>query len=272
LFADVLVAISGTAGGWYAVEQALRVCQREGGRLIGLHVVPPDVLSPREAERETEALQALESEFRRRSVAAGISARWVVETGNISAAICEWSRWSSLAVVSLAYPPGDQLLSRLGSGMRALIQRCPVPILAVPGYGASGHAASEAQGVETFEMRRMLLAYDGSPKAQEALFVSTYLAGQWEIPLVVVTVIEQERTTPETLATARAYLDEHGVQATFVGQEGDVSDVILRAAREHQSELIVMGGYGFSPMLEIVLGSAVDQILRASRYPVLICR
>jgi nucleotide-binding universal stress UspA family protein len=279
LFTDVLVAISGTEGGWRAVEQALRVSQREDGRLIGLHVVSS------EAERESEAVQALEAEFKGRCAAAGIPDRWIVETGNIAARICDWSRWSSLAVVSLAYPPGDQFLSRLGSGIRALVQHCPVPILAVPRPGCAGSGtaepgASEMQGAAGSEMRRLLLAYDGSPKAQEALFVSTYLAGQWEIPLAVVAVVEQERTTPETVAMARAYLEEHGVQATFVGESvdksvgepGDVSDVILRAAREQQSELIVMGGYGFSPMLEIVLGSTVDHILRSSHYPVLICR
>jgi nucleotide-binding universal stress UspA family protein len=34
----------------------------------------------------------------------------------------------------------------------------------------------------------------------------------------------------------------------------------------------VMGGYGFGPMLEVVLGSTVDEVLRTSRRPVLICR
>jgi nucleotide-binding universal stress UspA family protein len=33
-----------------------------------------------------------------------------------------------------------------------------------------------------------------------------------------------------------------------------------------------MGGYGFRPLLEVVLGSTVDQVLRWRRWPVLICR
>ncbi|NIN69699.1 MAG: universal stress protein, partial [Anaerolineae bacterium] len=36
--------------------------------------------------------------------------------------------------------------------------------------------------------------------------------------------------------------------------------------------LIIMGGYGYSPVLEVVLGSTVDQVLRHSRHPTLICR
>jgi nucleotide-binding universal stress UspA family protein len=118
----------------------------------------------------------------------------------------------------------------------------------------------------------VLLAYDGSPKADEALYVSTYLGRQWEMPLVVVTVGEQGRAESEALTRARAYLREHGVNAAYVDRQGDVGDVILDAAREHESALIVMGGYGFSPVVQIVLGSAVDQVLRMSQRPVLICR
>jgi len=118
----------------------------------------------------------------------------------------------------------------------------------------------------------MLLAYDGSPKADEALYVSTYLSGRWGIPLVVLTVDEQGHGASQALACASKYLLDHGVHATYLDRRGSVGDVILEVAREHQSSLIVMGGYGFSPMVQIVLGSAVDQVLRSSSRPILICR
>jgi nucleotide-binding universal stress UspA family protein len=51
-----------------------------------------------------------------------------------------------------------------------------------------------------------------------------------------------------------------------------VAEAILQTAETQQSDLILIGGYGHSPVLEIVLGSAVDQVLRESHRPVLICR
>jgi nucleotide-binding universal stress UspA family protein len=33
-----------------------------------------------------------------------------------------------------------------------------------------------------------------------------------------------------------------------------------------------MGGYSAKPVREVVLGSSVDEILRESRLPILICR
>ena len=67
-------------------------------------------------------------------------------------------------------------------------------------------------------------------------------------------------------------MEARGVQATLVQEYGQVPDVVLRAAKEYESDLILMGGYGHGPMVEVVLGSAVDQVLRSSRQPVLICR
>jgi nucleotide-binding universal stress UspA family protein len=172
--------------------------------------------------------------------------------------ICARSRWADLVILGLAHPPAPQRVARLGSGFRTLIRRCPRPALAVP------RAASA--------LDRALLAYDGSPKAEEALFVATYLAGAWDIALAVVTVVETGRTTSEALERAREYLESHEVQAAFVRESGPVAEAILRTAEAQESNLIVMGGYGFSPVLEVVLGSAVDQVLREAGRPMLICR
>ena len=119
---------------------------------------------------------------------------------------------------------------------------------------------------------RALLAYDGSAKSKEALFVSAYLAGKWEIPLVVITVTEGGRTADDILDHARNYLAARGVSATFVTERGSTVEEIEKAARTHRCDFIIMGGYGFKPLLEVILGSTADKILRLRHWPVLICR
>jgi nucleotide-binding universal stress UspA family protein len=252
LFADILVAVNGEACGWHALAQALEIARRDGARLLGLHVVPT------EDQQESQAAQAVKAEFERRCEMAGVAGKLALAVGKVPRTICERARWADLIVLNLAYPPAPQPLARLGSGFRTLIRGCPRPVLAVPGA--------------TSPLSRALLAYDGSPKAQEALFVATYLAGRWQIPLVVVTVIESDRATPETLARAQDYLETHGVQATFVEENGPVAEALLETAEARQSDLIIMGGYGRSPLVEAVLGSVVDQVLRTTRQPTLICR
>jgi nucleotide-binding universal stress UspA family protein len=252
LFADILVPVSGEEVGWQALEQALEVARREGGRLRGLHVLPA------KDQEDDEKARAVQDEFSRRCREAGIPGELVIEVGEVARKICERSRWTDLVITSLAHPPAPQAVARLSSGFGTLIRRCPRPVLAVPGASS--------------RLERALLAYDGSPKADEALFIATYLAGRWNISLTVVTVIEAGRTTAETLLRAQSYLERHGVQAAFVKESSPVAEAILKVSEERGSDLLIVGGYGFSPVLEVVLGSAVDQVLRESQQPVLICR
>ncbi len=252
LSADLLVAVNGDATGWYAFDQAIVVARHEGGRLNGLHVVPT------EAARQSSAAQAVRDEFERRCREAGVAGNLAIDVGNPAEIISQRARWNDMVVVSLAHPPGSSPLSRVRSGFRTLVQRCPRPILAVPQTVVS--------------LRTALLSYDGSPKATEALYVAAYLTLQWHVSLVVVTVIESGRTTYETLEHARHYLEAHGIAATYLTTTGPIAEVILKTADEYGSELIIVGGYGQGPLLEAVLGSTVDQILRESHRPTLICR
>jgi nucleotide-binding universal stress UspA family protein len=252
LFSTILVGVSGVPSGWGAVQEAIRFAAHEGGHVVGLHIVA-DASAAKEA-----VVGEIRAEFERRCAEAGIAERWLVEQGSISLRICAWSRWVDLTVVPLNHPPGDQPIARLSSGLTSLIEHCATPILAVP------------RALPALE--RVLLAYDGSPKSREALFVSAYLAGQWDVELVVVTVTDQVETEPATLAEARAYLERHDIAAEYASAKGHVGENILAQVEKWQCDLVVMGGYGFSPPLEIMLGSAVDQVLRKSQQPVLICR
>ena len=216
--------------------------------MLGLHVVASA------ASKDSPKAQAVRAEFNRRCAAAGVPGNMVIETGAVARQICDRARWADLVVVNLAYPPASQPVARLRSGFRTLVRRCPRPVMAVPR--------------DWSRLERALLAYDGSPKAREALFVATYLAARWKMALTVVTVVETGRVTADTLLRAANYLEEHGVEATLVQQSGPVAEVILQAAQAHQSDLLIIGGYGYGPVLEVVVGSAVDQVLRASQQPV----
>jgi nucleotide-binding universal stress UspA family protein len=91
------------------------------------------------------------------------------------------------------------------------------------------------------------------------------------VPLVVVTV-ENDRVKAEAQTRAREYLKAHDVPATFEGASGPVAEMIVRIAGERECDWIIMGSYGPNPLVEMVKGSAVDAVLRATRMPVLICR
>ncbi|MFM8320029.1 MAG: universal stress protein [Chloroflexota bacterium] len=250
LFQDVLVPVNGKDDGWYGLEQAIVLAQREQANLYGLHVTA--------GEEDPRSVEAVQAEFERRCAQGGVNGRLSAANGEVVAQTCLRARLVDLVSVNLSYPPGAQPLARLNSGFRDLVQRCPRPILVAP--------------QTTSEMRKALLAYDGSPKAQEALFTAAYLAGAWQIPLVVASITDEGRVGEATLQEARAYLEEHQVQADYHLESGPIAERILQLTGDHECDLILLGGYGLNPLLEVVLGSQVDSVLRSSCRPMLICQ
>jgi nucleotide-binding universal stress UspA family protein len=252
MFADILVAVTGTEPGWNALELGLKVAWHENAQVHGLHVLPSA-----QSERASD-VQHIETGFDQRCEAAGIAGKLATEIGQPADTIVQRARWADLVVAPLRCPPEDRLTSRLVSGFRSLVQRCPTPLLAVPG--------------KVSRLKSAVLAYDGSLKAQEALFMAAYLAGFWGISLSVVTVIEQGRATSETLSAAQQYLEAHGVQAEYVQASGAPADAVMQTAERQGSNLLITGSYGSSPLKEMIIGSTVDHLLRRAAQPMLICR
>ena len=116
-----------------------------------------------------------------------------------------------------------------------------------------------------------MLAYDGSPKAREALYVGAYLANKWRLDLTVLSVATN-RVNVNTIQDAKDYLSKQHVSASYKLMEGDPADAILSTADTSKSNIILMGGYGFRPVIEMVVGSAVDRVLKESNVPVFLCR
>ncbi len=252
LFKDFLVPISGEPAGWDALTQAILLAKPENDRIHGLHVVPTP------EEKESARALAIKARFEQACEADGIDGDFVIDAGITTRRICEHAHWSDMVVLKITHPPGPSPAARLASGLRTLIRQCSRPIWAVTGISP--------------KLRRILLAYDDSRKSREALFIATYLSGKWELTLDVVSINEAGRPAVETLKHVATYTRKRGLLANMLPKEGPIAKVILETAKERDSDLIVMGGYGFNPMLEVVLGSAVDKVLRKADIPVLFCR
>ncbi len=253
LFADYLVSIRGTEADWQMLDQVIELAKRDNDRLLGLHIID------KEAQRHDPEVMQIRERFLAACTQAGLTGEFAIEVGPIAETIVKRAAFADLVVLNLSHPPGPQPLARLGNHFTQLVQRCPRPILAIP----SGAKCT---------VDRALLAYDGSPKADEALFVAAYLAARWPLSLTVVTV-ETEHTSTEALDRAKAYLEKIGVQdATYVLCQMPIAEAVLQTAETYESDFLIMGGFGFRPMMHLVLGSTVDEILRRFKHPILICR
>jgi len=252
LFNNILVTVSGETQNWQAFHQALIFAKQEESNLLGLHIVSS------QKRVDTPDVQFVREEFNRICQEAGISGELAIDVGEITPTISDRARWSDLVVVHLAHPPSQETLKRLAPGFHRLVQRCPRPMLVVPQYRPT--------------LNKMLLSYDGSPKADEALFIAAYLAGKWKLPLTVLIILEGDAFPKKAIARARWYMNTHKIIGDIHICYGAVAETILKTAEGAEFDLIIMGGYSHSPMLELVIGSAVNDVLRAAKCPILICR
>lgn len=250
LFGEILVPITGTEEGWQALEQAILVARHENASLHGLHVIPPRLkLTP-----DSPEAVSIREQFTRRCEEAGLYASLAVEKGTIARRVCERALLTDLVVLNVAHPPQPGI-SSLNSGLRSIIWRCARPILTVSGSAS--------------QMERAMLAFDGSQKSREALFVATYLAEKWKTHLTVLTLGADGQSSAQDYA--REYLELHEIEADFIQRAGSF-DMFLQIMQERQIDLSIMGSYGSNAMKEVFFGSAVNYMLRESCCPLLICR
>lgn len=251
LFQDILVAGRGIEAEVPMLDHALTIARRESGRLLGLHVVADS------AERRAVEAGALRPRFETACRDAGVPGSAAVAVGNVPDTIVARAGFADLVVLRLAQSDRPSRRAVPSGDFDAIVQRSPCPVLAVPDGAKS-------------TLDRALVAFDGSPKAFEALYVAAYLAGFWGIELVVAAARNGKRAVP--VDEAQAYLAAHQVTATIDVRSGPAAEVLLESAESHRCNLLIMGSFGFRPVLKLVLGSTVYAMLRAFRQPVLICR
>lgn len=253
LFAKILILFEGIEDDWELLEQIVGIGEPDNDHILGLYVAR----DRQDAERE--AVQQMRERFNARCEEAGLAGEFAVEIGRVDKIIIRRAAWVDLVVINLTNPPEIHPLARMRSSWGTIIQQCPRPILAVPNAVSSDHS-------------RILLAYDGSLKANEALFVATYLAVRWRRELTVMTVPTQN-TKASSIEQAQAYLEQYGVTwAKYVVREEPIHKAIIDTAAEFDSNLLIVGGFGRQPALRLVLGSTVEHLLREFEQPMLICR
>ncbi len=250
VFQNVLLTVTGDKSGWAVLEHAFQIANREGSFIGGLYVGTGE---------SNETGKALQAEFAHRCGLANVAGELAIENGNVTRLVYERSFWADLLVLRLSHPPPFLSVKRLGSGLRTLIRKCTTPILVVPPT-ASTH------------MGKALLAYGGGPKADEALYLSAYLANRWGVDLHVITIEKSGVDGNKLLDRARLYLSRHGAPSVhYHNSTGKPASVILDQCNQIGCDLIIMGGYEGGYFRELVLGSTVDRVLWKTHCPVLIC-
>ena len=199
-------------------------------------------------EQGDAALQLLEARCR----AAGVPVTAEVLVGGVPELLLRKSEQVRLLAIGRRGHSHEGDPHHLGQNFSAIAHQTHLPLV--------------IGGDEERTIRRLLLAYDGSERARFALAWASLL--QRTLPAEVVAVAVQKngrQSASEWLEEARAQLA--GCQC--LRRLGQPASEIVATAGETQSDLIVMGRHRHTTLLEWLLGSTVDRVLRGTQLPVL---
>ena len=203
-------------------------------------------------ERGKSALKALSDACE----AAGIPCETTQASGVVPRVIVDHSGLADLIVMGRGGEHNEWLDGLVGSTTEAVIRRSELPVL-ITGTPEPGH-------------ERVLVAYDGSTHAQNALRTAVAFAEMWKTSLNILIVGDGSNSV--TAAEVTGYLEAHAVGGKVLEAPGDSGEQIVAHAKSTNADLIVMGAYGHSKVRELVVGSTTTYVINHATCPVLLAR
>ncbi|MDP2323606.1 MAG: universal stress protein [Gammaproteobacteria bacterium] len=203
-------------------------------------------------ERGKAALKALADAC----AEAGVPADTILASGVVPRVIVEHSGLADLIVMGRGGEHSEWLEGLVGSTAEAVIRRSPLPVLVT--------------GTESLGKERILMAYDGSSHAQNALRTAVGFAEMWKISLKILVV--GEHADGPVSSEVQSYLDAHNVDGAVLTAKGDPGEATIEFARSTNADLLVIGAYGHSKVRELVVGSTTTYVINHASCPVLLAR
>lgn len=276
---NILVALDGSQYSDGALEYALWLASRLRARLIGIHVIdivsiegsflhdvsgslgfePYLDFSSKMREALHERGRAILELFRKRCTERNVPCDTAMPIGVVANEICDQARTADLVVLGHRGVNEQFSTGLLGGTTESVARKSPKPVLVCPA---------------TFtEVTKPLLAYDGSQRASAGMHAAAEVTSALGLALTVVYVARDPTDDGEKiLDEARRYLTAYDGQVTYKTLTGPPHQRIVDVLRDGGFDLLFIGAYGHSRIIEMVLGSTTEYVLRNSPAPVFLAR
>jgi nucleotide-binding universal stress UspA family protein len=275
----ILLALDGSDHARAALRYATWLAERFHALLCGLHVIdivsvegpffqdisgalgfePYLDVSGKVREALHERGQLLLEEFSGTCRERGISCETALSTGVVANEIYERARTTDLVVIGHRGVNERFSTGLLGGTAESIARKSPRPVFITP--------------VQSQPITHPLLAYDSSQRASAAMHSAAEFCSALNLPLTVLSVIPREKHGDEkALEEAHHYLGSYGLQPTLLSLVGHPYQRIIDCIKDRGHDLLFIGAYGHSRIIEMVLGSTTEYVLRNAPCPVFLSR
>ncbi|EKV29521.1 Universal stress protein UspA [Caenispirillum salinarum AK4] len=186
----------------------------------------------------------------------GASARFVIASGAAGQVLAARARTADLVVLGRGRGRADPAVT---GSFQTVLTAAARPVLLAP------EAPPETVG------RHVVVGWNDSPEAMRALSAALPILGAAE-SVTVVRVVDPDTGSGGDTAPAEEFMAWHGVpcRTARVARLDGAGASLLRACKEHDADLLVMGGSTHSRLRELVVGGATRHVLRGAGLPVLL--
>lgn len=275
---NILVPLDGSEHSKAALEYGLWMAEKFGGTLFGQHVIdtasiegtfshdisgslgfePYMDFSSKMREVLEERGKKILDEFSQRCRQKGIRHEAFLDVGIVPNEICARAKVADLVVLGHRGINEEFSSGLLGGTAESVTRKCPRPVFV---------STKKFKPIE-----RPLLAYDGSRRASSAMESAAEFCAQLRLPLTVLYVPKEEKMGEKVIQEARSYLGSYGIEVRYELARGYPEQKIVDYLVNFNYDLLFIGAYGHRRIIEMVLGSTTEYVLRKSPCPVFLNR
>lgn len=292
MYTSILVPLDGSPLGERALAQAVPIAEQHGARLILLHVLEPispllmgggvpvrdSALDLTWREDAKKYLAKAAARLRKRTMAP-VEAVW--REGKVVPTLAAYATEAGVdLIVMCTHGRGGFERFWLGSVADGLIRHLPAPVLLVrAGRKSAKNVADSAQ------FSRIVVALDGSPRAESALEATMAMVQSAPTAITLVNVVHPTAALASHSFPSRAeqdmcatYLEplaaRHRTESCEIAVEtlanANIGRAILEIAKRHDAQLIALATQGLGGAERFIVGSVADKLIRTSPVPVLV--
>ncbi|SDF53909.1 universal stress protein [Sporolituus thermophilus] len=139
------------------------------------------------------------------------------------------------------------------------------------------------------DVKKIVVAYDGSKQSQKGLEWAVAMSAKFGAEVIAVTVVKPPEFSPTIseidefyayaekhyqpmLEKVRKYGEEYGVPVKTELLRGHPAESIVKYAFEKKADLIVTGTRGMGGFKNLVIGSVAQKVVSYSQVPVLVVK
>lgn len=268
-----LVGLDGSPGSDAAARRAFDLAAALGAGIDGVHVLDTAQLEASfvadlsgsvgfqpflnlsgELRRALAAAgEAIVADFEGKREAAGVAGSGRVVEGRVVPEMERAATAADIVFVGLHGTGGRHRGKSPGGHADSLARRLKVPIF----------LAAE----ETPELRRPVVAFDGSERARRALLLAAEIAAKTGGVMDVLIVSDSADEIAEHRRAAEDALAGRTLRSEIAAEGGHADEVIL--GRAGRNDWIAIGSHGHGRIVELVLGSTTERVLRRTAVSVL---